>query len=478
MFADDYTFTGTYTIGSHVYVVRERLIGKMVLVRRGTTVLDEGAEQALEEGDGTREDEAGGGSSDTAASNNGRISGHLPRGHVCEMKVAVDNELFHFWHRDLKAVTKQAIAMLESANRIYRDRGPLLNSGRGLSPVQFHIRDLFVATDEYCAYSLHDFRCSTCTPANLYDFSQGRLLDHILLTEIGTSEDSSAYCLSFLLTGCSHGSVLGISFVSGACADRGHVSDVVSNINLNIGFVAVHNSSYASAEWIVAHELGHTLGAQHYNKTLGEGSHLMNPQVPETINRTMEVFSQQSLDLMNENFYNVSQRFPFRYPNKRGTMDYLPRQWCFINDKDEQATDVKTLRRPSRTLDTKVQSPVIPGSFVYLFGLAMVSVAGIFLAVVACKNSKEKQSRRGQWEQQQQQRQQRNRLDVWTVDSAGTVRIERDDRPRPSPAGSQQRGIFSEVKRKGEAISCTLVKKLSTVIPYKKMNEEEGEESQ
>ena len=137
----------------------------------------------------------------------------IRRGSVCRMKLIVDNDLFYFWRSDLKMTTKNVLGMLESANRVYREQGPLLYED---NPVQFRADVIMVATDDFCrSVNYTDYRCRTHSnhTALLLDFSQ--------------SEDFSSFCLAFLLSGSDLTPTLGFSYLQGVCLDRAWVPGTV-----------------------------------------------------------------------------------------------------------------------------------------------------------------------------------------------------------------------------------------------------------
>ena len=423
-----------------------------------------------------------------------RISGHLPKGNICQMKVAVDNKLFNFWKGDTKRVTKRVMSMVESANRIYRDRGPLLNSGSAVLPIQFHVRDLFVATNEYCLSSGNkDFRCAEC-PDFISTMLDPDVADSRLINNLSVSEDFSDYCVSYVFTGCYHGNTLGESMVSGACVEAVNLFGWRSS---NVGFVSVYDVSDASAEWVLAHELGHSLGAHHYNQTANEGRHIMNPQVPETVMRTAEVFAQQSIDAMNQNAYNISQGLSFSWISVSGHKYYAPRRWCLSQDwkglEVETRTTTTTARTYTYTTRHMSNQSVSYGVFWLIFIVIIVVVMKVLVlcsrydCLAKAKSHSPSQThivrRRGlgqsQVQQQtQQQPQQQHQEQPERANQAEVPPVNEEsssaETPQQDPA---QQSVNSGRRSLGQVLSnwtAGALKGIHKAVPYKKMDDYEG----
>ncbi len=209
-----------------------------------------------------------------------RHSDKLSPGNICDLRVTVDNLLFRRWGKDLDETKSTTLAMVDRANLIFRHFGPLL---REEMPIQFRVKELFVATDEFCSdaavfdglESSPDVRCSQCE----YFPSQKFAENFILLENSSSSSSGGNFCLSFLLTGKNMVNAQGVAVMSGAC---------VEDLPLNIGIVSAKGNSSLDKDgldrdgFVLAHELAHSFGADHDDQ--GEGAvFVMNPELPETI---------------------------------------------------------------------------------------------------------------------------------------------------------------------------------------------------
>ncbi len=258
---------------------------------------------------------------------------------VCNMMVVVDNELYHYWKRDSKLVAKSATQIIDGANRIYRDKGPLIRSASDASgtPIQFHLKQLFVATDDFCFGSnWTDVTCSAHSDASK------------LLWSIRMSADFNHFCLGLYMTGSSlnnrEGKVLGMAPIGGTCCSRAEFA--WRPVSPNVAMLAAREiGDVRQAGYILAHELGHSLGAQHDDKSAA--NLLMAPGHAErNLNESAnQAFSHKTMGAIHR------QLVKNLLGDVRDDSLCLKRSWCFTepSTNGSQALDLEVTANNANT---------------------------------------------------------------------------------------------------------------------------------
>ncbi len=247
---------------------------------------------------------------------------------VCKMKVVVDNALYRLWQRDIENITKKVMDLVQDANRIYRDNGPLLGNSSELTgqfwPIQFQIQELLVATDDFCDDMKREWRWADPDPRcrSLGDQHTEENSKNMLPT-FRLAENFSRYCLAYLFTGIPLGKLLGRAMIGGACGSRARD---------NIGFVVVNenmNLSYDHLPLVLAHELTHSLGADHDPEEVR--GYLMAPNISNTLTANAKVFSIGTIDA-------IRTQLMLQIEYDQCDSDHLYPSWCFANENESMAS--------------------------------------------------------------------------------------------------------------------------------------------
>ncbi len=231
------------------------------------------------------------------------------RGGVCKMLVKVDHLLYESMDKDQREIAKYVVKVVEGVNDVYREQIKVKVGGGREEPVQFHVSKLEVATDDTCnsPHAAEDEATSAaCNP---------RADDPKSLVAAFAAADYSDYCVSYLFSGQHFADTLGLSYIGGVCKDFTplwvmgpyHQVLLVGEVSPNCGMVTVDGRLASDeAEYTLAHELGHSLGAPHDDDPScfdaygegetgeeedGGGGFLMAPRAPDHYSRQREVFS-------------------------------------------------------------------------------------------------------------------------------------------------------------------------------------------
>ena len=201
------------------------------------------------------------------------------QGNICQMKITVDNQLYHLWNRNEDDIAFNVNFMLNVVNDIYRQQIFIKTSDNQKLPLQFSLKTLQTETDSFCFKNEKLCRDRRIAAAN----GKAAFLKHF-----SDAESHQDYCLSFVLTGHRFGTTIGRAFVGGLCDVYGY----------NGGFIVVkgNETSWIEAAEVFAHELGHSLGSNHDGINC-PSDHLMAPFV--TYAETSKTFSNCSIEQIN-----------------------------------------------------------------------------------------------------------------------------------------------------------------------------------
>ena len=272
----------------------------------------------------------------------------------------MDTVLFAQFGNDKKQAAKFVIRLVEGVNGVYSRNSIDVVRGK---PVQFKLERMLVPTEELCASSSSaaDAYPNAAAICNKERPDESATEDPILRGILGeeypglgdsaeaavdpsdallasfASGDYSSFCSSFLLSGRSFGATLGVSYLGGVCKDFSLTVDEALRLRLlspNSGMISVDRRKSSVAEYTLAHELGHLLGASHdddpecaaYDGTLGGvlpyGDHIMSSHAPEELMvRSREWFSRCSKSAFQATFSKM----------KSGILD-----WCLVKEDGEE----------------------------------------------------------------------------------------------------------------------------------------------